>query len=74
MWFKYTYCHILDSSHRISQRGGLLFPPYVQFGWDQKALKLENLKSNPQEVAHFNHIVGYGRPLFVSLYSPSRLY
>lgn len=62
----YAQGHTIYPSHHISQERKLLFQPFVQLGWDQMASKLKELELEPQEVARFDHIVGYGRPLFVS--------
>ncbi|KAF8594720.1 hypothetical protein BDV93DRAFT_131989 [Ceratobasidium sp. AG-I] len=59
-----SYIH---PSHRVSQGGERLFPPYVLLGWDQMVPKLQDLNLEPQDVARFRHIAGYGRPLWSSL-------
>ncbi|KAF8606159.1 hypothetical protein BDV93DRAFT_542906 [Ceratobasidium sp. AG-I] len=55
--------HIHDS-FRVTVGGELLFPPYTYLGWDQMAKPQNEIK--PWEVARFNNIVFFGRPLWSS--------
>ncbi|KAI9566688.1 hypothetical protein HD554DRAFT_2174105 [Boletus coccyginus] len=41
------------------------FLPYTQLGWDQSALGLGHI--DVEDVSRVRHIVGYGRPLWLSL-------
>ncbi|QRV80268.1 hypothetical protein RhiJN_08283 [Ceratobasidium sp. AG-Ba] len=56
---------IEDPSLRISQGGSLLFTPYSAFGWDQQAPRFSSIK--PKDVARFENVVRFGRPLWQSL-------
>ncbi|KAI9570118.1 hypothetical protein HD554DRAFT_2083867 [Boletus coccyginus] len=64
----------LFPSARVAVEGQLLFPPFTQLGWDQHAPPLEAIR--PDEVANRNHILSYGRPLWISLkdYRPEKLF
>ncbi|KAI9462598.1 hypothetical protein HD554DRAFT_2330393 [Boletus coccyginus] len=53
------------NSDRVAVSGQKLFPPYTQLGWDQSALGLGEI--DIEDVSRVHHIVGYGRPLWVSL-------
>ncbi|QRV97671.1 hypothetical protein RhiJN_25690 [Ceratobasidium sp. AG-Ba] len=55
----------IHTSARVFASDNLLFPPYSNFGWDQRAPALEDVK--PNEVARFNNIAGFGRPLWSSM-------
>ncbi|KAG9107111.1 hypothetical protein FRC07_008691, partial [Ceratobasidium sp. 392] len=50
----------VGDSLRISGSGHLLFPPYSLLDWDQRAPEILNIE--PENVAQFKHIVGFGRP------------
>ncbi|KAI9464849.1 hypothetical protein HD554DRAFT_2315779 [Boletus coccyginus] len=53
------------NSDRVAVSGQKLFLPYTQLGWDQSALGLGEI--DIEDVSRVHHIVGYGRPLWVSL-------
>ena len=57
---------ILVPSARVSVEGQLLFPPFTQLGWDQNAPVLR--KVQPDGVAKVQHIIKYGRPLYVLIF------
>ncbi|KAF9232755.1 hypothetical protein BU15DRAFT_67188 [Melanogaster broomeanus] len=52
-------------SARVSVKGPLVFPPFSQLGWDQFAPRLEGIRAT--DVAKLSHIIGFGRPLWMSL-------
>ena len=54
---------ILVPSARVAVRGQLLFPPFTQLGWDQNAPTPKQVRLD--EVANVEHIIQYGRPLYV---------
>src|SRR5882757_9660263 len=58
-----------DDSLRVAAAGQLLYPPYTRLGWDQNADALSDVSAN--DVAQFGHIAGFGRPLYVFLFSYS---
>ncbi|KAG1801836.1 hypothetical protein EV424DRAFT_1559220 [Suillus variegatus] len=45
--------------------GGPVYLPYTCLGWDQDAVPMPYIAAN--DVARFDHIVGFGRPLWKSL-------
>ncbi|KAF8548189.1 hypothetical protein OG21DRAFT_1526653 [Imleria badia] len=53
------------NSDRIAILGEKLFQPYTQLGWDQSASALGDI--DIEDVSQLDHIVGYGRPLWLSL-------
>lgn len=55
----------IHDSLRVAVAGQLLYPPYTHLGWDQNADPLSGTSAN--DVARFDHIVGFGRPLWKSL-------
>ncbi|KAG9318017.1 hypothetical protein JVU11DRAFT_80 [Chiua virens] len=55
----------LYPSQRVAIEGQLLFPPFTQLGWDQHAPSLEDALQD--DVATGEHIIKYGRPLWMSL-------
>ncbi|KAG2047170.1 hypothetical protein BDR06DRAFT_964261 [Suillus hirtellus] len=55
----------IHDSLRVAVAGQLLYPPYTRLGWDQNADSLSSTSAN--NVASFDHIVGFGRPLWKSL-------
>ncbi|KAG2095463.1 uncharacterized protein F5147DRAFT_718410 [Suillus discolor] len=55
----------IHDSLRVAVAGQLLYPPYTHLGWDQNADPLSGTLAN--NVASFDHIVGFGRPLWKSL-------
>ncbi|KAG1799086.1 hypothetical protein EV424DRAFT_1559508 [Suillus variegatus] len=55
----------IHDSLRVAVAGQLLYPPYTRLGWDQNADSLSGTSANG--VASFDHIVGFGRPLWKSL-------
>ncbi|KAG1762739.1 hypothetical protein EV702DRAFT_1206236 [Suillus placidus] len=56
---------VIHDSLRVAVAGQLVYPPYTHLGWDQNADPLSNISAN--NVASFDHIVGFGRPLWKSL-------
>ncbi|KAH7906207.1 hypothetical protein BJ138DRAFT_659186 [Hygrophoropsis aurantiaca] len=46
--------------------GHLIFPPYVQLGWDHHAAPLGDVSA--KDVSRVGHIIPFGRPLWASLY------
>ncbi|KAH7919076.1 hypothetical protein BV22DRAFT_1134113 [Leucogyrophana mollusca] len=58
---------VIYDSARVAEGGELLFPPYTRLGWDQNADPLDGIAANA--VAKFDHIIGFGRPLWSSLKS-----
>ncbi|KAG2141416.1 uncharacterized protein EDB93DRAFT_634537 [Suillus bovinus] len=56
----------IHDSMRVAVSGELLYPPYRHLGWDQNADPLSGTSAN--NVASFDHIVGFGRPLFVPMF------
>ncbi|KAG2140084.1 hypothetical protein DEU56DRAFT_798548 [Suillus clintonianus] len=56
---------VVHNSMKIAVGGHLLFPPYTHLGWDQNADRLSDISAN--DVGKFDHIVGFGRPLWKSL-------
>lgn len=54
---------LADDSLRVAVAGQLVYPPYTHLGWDQLADPLSDISA--KDIAKFNHIVGFGRPLFV---------
>ncbi|KAH7904560.1 hypothetical protein BJ138DRAFT_1166310 [Hygrophoropsis aurantiaca] len=46
--------------------GHLIFPPYVQLGWDYNAASLGDVAA--KDVSRVGHIIPFGRPLWASLY------
>jgi len=63
----YSSRNLADDSLRVAAAGLLLYPPYTRLGWDQNADALSDVLAN--EVAQFDHIAGFGRPLYVFLFS-----
>ncbi|KAG9313113.1 hypothetical protein JVU11DRAFT_6563 [Chiua virens] len=55
----------LFPSHRVAIEGQLRFPPFIQLGWDQHAPSLKDALQD--DVATGEHIIKYGRPLWMSL-------
>ncbi|KAG1831604.1 hypothetical protein EV424DRAFT_160503 [Suillus variegatus] len=55
----------VHDSLRVAVAGQLLYPPYTHLGWDQNADAVSGTSAN--NVASFDHIVGFGRPLWKSL-------
>ncbi|KAG2158309.1 uncharacterized protein EDB93DRAFT_1325447 [Suillus bovinus] len=55
----------IHDSLRVAIAGQLLYPPYTHLGWDQNADLLSSTSAN--NVASFDHIVGFGRPPWKSL-------
>ncbi|KAI9568063.1 hypothetical protein HD554DRAFT_2172787 [Boletus coccyginus] len=53
------------NSDYVAICGQKLFPPYTQLGWDQSAPRLGDIDT--KDVSKARHIVGYGRPLWLSL-------
>jgi hypothetical protein len=62
----YSSRNFSDDSSRVAAAGQLLYPPYTLLGWDQNANALPDVSAN--DVAQFQHIAGFGRPLFVFLF------
>ncbi|KAG2146282.1 hypothetical protein DEU56DRAFT_787283 [Suillus clintonianus] len=56
---------VIHNSMHVAVGGHLLFPPYTHLGWDQNADRLSDVSAN--DVGKFDHIVGFGRPLWKSL-------
>ncbi|KAH7905770.1 hypothetical protein BJ138DRAFT_1130306 [Hygrophoropsis aurantiaca] len=56
---------VIYDSLRVAEGGQLLFPPFTHLGWDQNADGLRAISANA--VATFDHIIGFGRPLWSSL-------
>jgi hypothetical protein len=52
-----------DNTLRVAVIGQLLYPPFTHLGWDQNADALCDVSAN--DVAQFEHIAGFGRPLFI---------
>jgi hypothetical protein len=65
----YSSRNFTDDSLRVAVAGQLLYPPFTHLGWDQNADALSDVSAN--DVAQFEHIAGFGRPLFVFLFSCS---
>ncbi|KAG2138999.1 hypothetical protein DEU56DRAFT_330798 [Suillus clintonianus] len=55
---------VIHDSSRVAITGHLLFQPYTYLGWDQNADSLSGISAN--DVAKFDHIVGFGRPVWKS--------
>ncbi|KAG2141144.1 uncharacterized protein EDB93DRAFT_639299 [Suillus bovinus] len=55
----------IHDSLRVAVGGQLTYPPYTHLGWDQNADPLFGTSAN--NVASFDHIVGFGRPLWKSI-------
>jgi len=65
-WPVVTAFHNLAvDSLRVSESGEYIYPPYTRLGWDQSAVALSDISAN--DVASFEHIAGFGRPLSVLL-------
>ncbi|KAG2336290.1 hypothetical protein BDR05DRAFT_1006008 [Suillus weaverae] len=60
---------VIHDSLLIAVAGQLVYPPYTHRGWDQNADPLTDISAN--NVARFDHIVGFGRPLFVPVFFSS---
>ncbi|KAH7884242.1 hypothetical protein F5I97DRAFT_2035573 [Phlebopus sp. FC_14] len=56
-------CVGMVSSARVPVDGHLFFPPFTQLGWDQNTPILEKVQAD--EVGKAEHILRYGRPLYV---------
>ncbi|KAH7902988.1 hypothetical protein BJ138DRAFT_1120865 [Hygrophoropsis aurantiaca] len=55
----------IQNSARFVVAGELLFPPYVQLGWDQGAAALGDVAT--KDVSRVDHIIRFGRPLWTSI-------
>ncbi|KAH7905806.1 hypothetical protein BJ138DRAFT_1226872 [Hygrophoropsis aurantiaca] len=55
----------IHNSQRVSVAGQLIFPPYVQLGWDQGAAALGHVAAG--DISKVNNIIRFGRPLRTSL-------
>ncbi|KAG2141359.1 hypothetical protein DEU56DRAFT_911465 [Suillus clintonianus] len=62
---------LADNSMQIAVGGHLLFPPYTHLGWDQNADRLSDISAS--DVGKFDHIVGFGRPLFIPVFLSLRV-
>ncbi|KAI6042681.1 hypothetical protein EDC04DRAFT_2600755 [Pisolithus marmoratus] len=54
-----------DASVRVSADGQLIYTPYSQLGWDQRADPLEGIAAT--NMAQASHIMGYSRALWKSI-------
>ena len=67
IWVVFASTNLADDSLRADAAGQLLYPPYTHLGWDQNADALSDVSAN--DIAQFEHIAGFGRPLYVFLCS-----
>ncbi|KAG1776127.1 hypothetical protein EV702DRAFT_1231141 [Suillus placidus] len=56
---------VIHDSLRVAVAGQLVYRPYTHLGWDHNADPLSVISAN--NVARFDHIVGFGCPLWKSL-------